>query len=74
MDAVPHGKLMNESLRQMTGRDATPYVYIGHKYIGGHEHILTMNVSGYLGEVVKTIQEFERDPSDMYYDSAPRSY
>ena len=65
---------MLEGLKQMTGRDQTPFVYIGHKYIGGHDHILAMNVSGYLGEVVKTIQEFERESDDIWYDSAPRSF
>lgn len=74
MDTLPHGKMMEEALKQLTGRWQTPYVYIGHKYIGGHDHILTMNVSGYLGEIVKTINEFERDSDDVWRDSAPRSF
>lgn len=73
LDARPNGNEMAEALKQITGCWNTPYVYLGHKYIGGHDHIVTMNLSGYLGNVIQAIEDFERDEDDVWYEPNPRS-
>ena len=51
LDILENGADMMEAITHMTGRTQVPCIYIDGKFIGGHDHILAMNLDGHLGQV-----------------------
>lgn len=55
LDQVPNGPEMMEAITHMTGRDQVPCIYIDGKFVGGQDHIMAMNLDGYLGRLLKEV-------------------
>jgi len=55
LDLLEDGPEMMESITLMTGRSQVPCIYIDGKFVGGHDHIVAMNVEGYLGKMLEEI-------------------
>ena len=55
-DEYPNlGPDMMEAITHMTGRSQVPCIYIDGKFVGGHDHIIAMNLDGYLGKLLQDI-------------------
>lgn len=55
VDLLPNGVDVMSAINHMTGHTIVPVIYIDGGYIGGHDHILAMNMDGYLGEILEHV-------------------
>eukprot|EP00586_Coscinodiscus_wailesii_P009563 CAMPEP_0172502638 /NCGR_PEP_ID=MMETSP1066-20121228/161598_1 /TAXON_ID=671091 /ORGANISM="Coscinodiscus wailesii, Strain CCMP2513" /LENGTH=133 /DNA_ID=CAMNT_0013277959 /DNA_START=314 /DNA_END=715 /DNA_ORIENTATION=- len=55
VDLVDNGPDVMTAIKHMTGHSVAPVIYIDGSYVGGHDHILAMNLDGYLGELLEHV-------------------
>lgn len=61
LDVLENGADMMDAITHMTGRTQVPCIYIDGKFIGGHDHILAMNLDGHLGQLLDDIDAIPVD-------------
>ncbi|KMT05953.1 hypothetical protein BVRB_7g164430 [Beta vulgaris subsp. vulgaris] len=48
LDEIPNGKEIEKSLLSMGNKPSVPAIFIGHKFVGGSNEVLSLQVQGKL--------------------------